>query len=153
MENFKFIVATKDIVDELTEFEKICFEHKPDHFSKRSLRHLIVSPTSRTIIIRNEKGKICAAVIGLLRHFKIPSGRIYKIGVLPEFARRGVGTALIKEIEKWFKKSGMKKTCAEVRESNAPSRRMFEKNGYIETGTLYYFYAGGENAAKYWKDL
>ncbi|EKD84222.1 MAG: hypothetical protein ACD_39C00169G0001, partial [uncultured bacterium] len=103
--------------------------------------------------IRNEKGKICAAVIGLLRHFKIPSGRIYKIGVLPEFARRGVGTALIKEIEKWFKKSGMKKTCAEVRESNAPSRRMFEKNGYIETGTLYYFYAGGENAAKYWKDL
>ncbi|MBU1105935.1 MAG: GNAT family N-acetyltransferase [Candidatus Riflebacteria bacterium] len=153
MEKLNFIVATKEIVDELFEFEKVCFENKPDQFSKRSLRHLIVSPTSRTIIIRNEKGKICAAAIGLLRHFKIPSGRIYKIGVLTEFARRGVGTALIEEIEKWFKNSGMKKTCAEVRESNTPSRRMFEKKGYVETKTLYYFYAGGENAAKYWKDL
>ncbi len=153
MQNFKFIVATKNVVNELIEFEKICFEHLPDRFSKRSLTHLIVSPTSRTIILRDDAGKICAAAIGLLRHFRVPSGRVYKIGVHPGFARRGVGTSLLKEIEKWFKKSGMKKTCAEVRESNAASRRMFEKNGYVETKTLYYFYAGGENAIKYWKDL
>ena len=153
MENFEFIVATKDIVSELIEFEKICFENLPDRFSKRSLTHLIVAPTSRTIIIRDESGKICAEVIGLLRHFKIPSGRVYKIGVRPDYARRGVGSALVRVIEQWFKECRMKKACAEVRESNTPSRRMFEKNGYVETGTLYFFYAGGENAAKYWKEL
>jgi len=153
MEEFKFIVATKEIVGELMEFEKICFEHEPDRFSKRSLTHLITAPTSRTIIIRDENGKIGAAVIGLLRHFLIPSGRVYKIGVRPEFARRGVGSALVREIERWFRKCGMKKTCAEVRESNTPSRRMFEKNGYVETGTLYCFYANLENGVKYWKDL
>jgi len=30
---------------------------------------------------------------------------------------------------------------------------MFEKNGYVETGTLYCFYANLENGIKYWKDL
>jgi ribosomal protein S18 acetylase RimI-like enzyme len=147
------IVARPEDVNDLFAFEKICFEHAADQFPKRNLLHLIESPTSKTVILRDEDGKIFATATGLVRHFKIPSGRIYKIGVLPGMKKRGIGTFLIKTMEDWFKEVGMKKVCAEVRESNTPSRRMFEKNGYCETKTIIWYYAGGENAVKYWKSL
>lgn len=153
MNNYKTIIADAKIVSELFEFEKICFEHTADRFPKRNLKHLIESPTSRTLIIRDENGQICAEIIGLIRHFKVASGRIYKIGVRPDMKKRGIGSYLIQTIEKWFKKSGMKKSCAEVRESNMASRNMFEKNGYTNTGLRIFYYAGGENAVKYWKTL
>ncbi|HNX77542.1 MAG TPA: GNAT family N-acetyltransferase [Candidatus Rifleibacterium sp.] len=151
--NLKVLVATPADVNDLFAFEKLCFEHAPDQFPKRNLRHLITSPTSRTMIIRDEQGVIFATVTGLLRHFKVPSGRIYKIGVLPGLKKRGIGSFLIRTVEDWFRSQGMQRSCAEVRESNSPSRHMFEKNGYVETGMLYWFYAGGENAVKYWKTL
>ena len=153
MDNYKIIIADPQCVDELFEFEKECFEHVVDRFPKRNLLHLIKSPTSRTLIIRGEDGKIRATATGLLRNFKVPSGRIYKIGVHADMKKRGIGSTLIAALEKWFIASGMKKSCAEIREGNMPSRKMFARNGYIETGLRIYYYAGGENAVKCWKTL
>ncbi len=152
-DTFNVTVATPDDLNDLFAFEKICFEHEADRFPRRNLLRQITSKTSRVYILRDDSGRMCATVTGLLRHFKIPSGRIYKIGVLPEMKKRGIGSFLIRTVENWFREKGMRKSCAEVRESNSPSRRMFEKNGYVETGLLIWFYAGGENAVKYWKDL
>ncbi len=152
-EELNVLVSTPNDVHDLFAFEKICFEHAVDQFPKRNLLHLIKSPTSRTFIMRDENGQIFATVTGLIRHFKVPSGRVYKVGVLPGMKKRGIGSFLIETIEKWFRQSGMKKSCAEVREGNAPSRNMFEKHGYHETGTIIWYYAGGENAVKYWKTL
>ncbi len=152
-DDLKVIVATPADVNDLFAFEKICFEHAADQFPKRNLLHIIKSPTGRTVILRDQEGKIFATATGLLRHFKVPSGRIYKIGVLPGLKKRGLGTFLVQAMENWFREMGMKKSCAEVRQSNTPSRKMFEKNGYLETGTIFWYYAGGENAAKYWKTL
>ncbi|GAB4282390.1 MAG: hypothetical protein Kow0029_27940 [Candidatus Rifleibacteriota bacterium] len=149
----KFVEAKIEDVPALHEFEKKCFRRPEDQFPMRNLRHLIVSPTSMTLLIKDENGQIIGEVIGLLRNFKIPSGRVYKIGVSPEVQKRGLGTTLLKEIEGWFKKKGMKRSCAEVREGNKASRAMFEKNGYIETRFLPFYYANGENGVKYWKDL
>ncbi len=147
------VCAVPEDVHDLFEFEKSCFEHVADRFPLRNLLHLIKSPTCRTMIARDENGKIFAAVIGLLRNFKVPSGRIYKIGVRPGMKKRGIGSFMIKTMEKWFKEMKMRRSCAEVRESNAPSRKMFEKNGYVETRLIIWYYAGGENAVKYWKTL
>jgi len=151
-EHQAIIAGPKDI-DDLRVFEANVFEHQPDHFSRRSLTHLATAATSRTLILRDEDGKIYAVIIGLLRHFKIPSGRVYKIGVRPDMKKRGVGSFLIKAIEEWFVESGMKRACAEIRESNIASRTMFARAGYIETGIRYWYYAGGENAVKCWKEL
>jgi ribosomal protein S18 acetylase RimI-like enzyme len=152
-DQIKLVRAKPGDVHDLFEFEKTCFEHAVDRFPKRNLLHLIKSPTCCTMIARDENGEIFASVTGLLRNFKIPSGRIYKIGVRPGMKKRGIGSFLVRTMEEWFKKKGMRKSCAEVRESNAPSRKMFEKNGYRETGLIIWYYAGGENAVKYWKTL
>ena len=153
MKKHEFVEATIADVEDLNEFEKKCFPHEADHFPRRNLRHLIVSPTSKTLLLRNKKGEIIAEVIGLLRHFKIPSGRVYKIGVHPSLQKQGVGSALIIAIESWFIKKGMKRTCAEIRKSNKASRAMFERNGYEFQKEISGYYVGGEAAIKYWKTL
>jgi ribosomal protein S18 acetylase RimI-like enzyme len=149
----KFVEATVNDVPALHEFEKKCFHRPEDQFPTRNLRHLIVSSTSLTLLVKDESGKIIGEVIGLLRHFKIPSGRVYKIGVAPDIQQRGMGSALLQKIEEWFVENGMKKSCAEIRENNKASRGMFEKNGYTEEGFLPFYYANGENGIKYWKNL
>lgn len=149
----KFVKAKVKDVQALHEFEKKCFDRPEDQFPLRNLRHLIVSSTSLTLLALDESGKIVGEVIGLLRHFSVPSGRVYKIGVSPDVQKKGMGTALLMEIEKWFKKCGMKKSCAEIREKNNASRGMFEKNHYEETGFLPFYYANGANGIKYWKNL
>lgn len=152
-EQLKLIEAGPQDLDDLMRFEKACFKEKPDQFPRRNLRHLITSPTSKTFVAKDQDGKIIAEVIGLLRHFKVPSGRVYKIAVDPCLQKKGMGSKLIAAIESWFVSEGMIRSCAEVRESNTASRTMFEKNGYNEAKTCYYYYVGGENAIKYWKDL
>lgn len=147
------ISATTADLDQLQEFEKQCFKHDADRFSKRNLKHLIISDTCKTMLIKNADNVIVAEVIGLLRNFKIPSGRIYKIAVHPQMRKKGTGSRLIRAIEQWFVANGMKKACAEVRESNNASRTMFEKNGYIKNRICQNYYVGGENAVKYWKTL
>lgn len=152
-EQLDIIEAVVSDLDDLMRFEKACFTEKADQFPRRNLRHLITSPTSKTLLVKDKKGKIIAEVIGLLRHFKIPSGRVYKIAVDPSLQKKGMGSKLLAAIESWFISKSMKKSCAEVRESNIGSRTMFERNGYIETKTCYHYYVGGENAIKFWKDL
>lgn len=153
MKEFKIIKAKPSDVEELMLLEKKCFKHKVDRFPKRNLLHLINSVTSQTLIIKDKQGKVLAEVIGLLRHFKIPSARIYKIGVDPSLQKKGVGSLLIGAIEKWFLKNKMKKSCAEVRASNIASLTMFERNGYTRTKVIEKYYVGGEDAVKFWKNL
>ncbi|MGM0600500.1 MAG: GNAT family N-acetyltransferase [Candidatus Rifleibacteriota bacterium] len=140
-------------VNALHKFELECFDRPEDQFPVKNLKHLIESPTSLTFLLKNNDGTIAGEVIGLLRNFKIPSGRIYKIAIDPRIQTRGLGSKLLGEMEKLFKQHGMEKSCAEVRQFNIASRSMFLKNGYSETGFLPNYYDNGENAIKYWKNL
>lgn len=149
----EFIRAETKDLEALMRFEKKNFKRPEDRFKKWSLRHLMLAPTSLTLLVKDENGTIIGEVIGLLRHFKVPSGRVYKIGVDKDIRKKGMGTELLLEIENWFRKKGMKKSCAEVRVGNKASRHMFEKNGYVETGFLPFYYANGESGIKYWKSL
>jgi ribosomal protein S18 acetylase RimI-like enzyme len=149
----KFSKARVEDINALHEFELRCFDRPEDQFPKRNLRHLITSPTSITLLVKDEADKIIGEVIGLLRNFSIPSGRVYKIAVDPQIQKKGMGSEILHEIERLFRKRGMKKSCAEVRVGNKASRRMFEKNAYHLTRTIDGYYANGEAAVKLWKEL
>ena len=143
--------STKDL-DALHRFEQLCFTHPVDVFNRRQLRRLITSATSITLVVK-EGPDVIAEVIGLLRHFTIPSGRVYKIAVHPKLRGEGMGSRLIKAIERRFRQAGMVRSCAEVRVSNMASRNMFEKNGYEFTCILKPYYLDGEDGTKYWRQL
>jgi ribosomal-protein-alanine N-acetyltransferase len=104
-------------------------------------------------LLKDAKGEIVGEVIGFLRNYKVPSGRVYKIGVSPDIQAKGIGSYLLKEIESRFKKAGMVRSCAEVRVGNGSSRAMFSKNNYILTSPLPGYYANGEDGVKFWKKL
>ena len=155
----KIVRAKPTELADIIAFEEKCFPCVTDRFAARNILHQLKSETCLILIAKDEEGKICALVTGFLRHFKHPSGRVYKIGVLPDFKRKGIGSLLLNKIENWFVKNKMKSSYAEVRESNTPSRSMFLKNGYKEIGKLYCYYGNLkesielEDGVKYKKDL
>ena len=66
-------------------------------------------------------------------------GWINRLAVLPEFRKRGVASALINEAEDFLKGQGARVIAALIDRSNAPSRGLFERNGYKnEEDILYY---------------
>lgn len=143
----------------IVEFEAKCFPCVTDRFSIRNIRYQLSSKTCQILVAKDENGNVGALVTGFFRHFKEPSGRVYKIGVLPSMQRTGIGSLLLSEIEKWFLKQKMQRSFAEVRESNKASRGMFLKNGYKETKRLYGYYGSLkesielEDGVKYMKIL
>jgi ribosomal protein S18 acetylase RimI-like enzyme len=149
------VPASPADVEALHAFEKRCFPNPVDVFSVARLAYLLRSPTAKTFVIRASTGRdrIVGAVIGLLRHFRVPSGRIYKIGVDPRQQGKGYATALLEAMEAYFRNMGMRKVCAEVRVSNKASQGLFAKNGYGKTSILQHYYDDGEDGIKFWKQL
>ncbi len=137
---------TKACVSDLEQiilFEKQVLNDSSEYTSSRNLLRLIKANNSNSVfIVKNKKNQIYAYGIVSLRHYKnTPSGHIYKIAVLPEFRRIGLGTKLLKEIEKTVQKNNIFKIFAEVRESNKASLGLFQKLGYKAIKSLYAYYS------------
>lgn len=96
---------------------------------------------------------ILAEIIGLLRHFTIPSGRIYKVAVHPSAQGQGLGSRLIEAMEAEFLAAGMVKSFAEIRQGNCHSWALFQKHGYVPLRKLPRYYADGEDGVKFGKSL
>ncbi len=139
-DQYILLKARNEDLDAIMSFDELTFKTVTDHFPRRNYKHLINSPTSRFYLLKDSDNEIKGLIIGLLRNFKIPSGRIYKIAVHPDLKGLGKGGELLEFMEDVFRKEKMLKSFAEVRESNMPSRRMFEKKGYelIKPLPIYY---------------
>lgn len=75
---------------------------------------------------------------------------ITTIGVLPEYRRRGTGSALLQEVE-----ARMDLPCIKlnVRPSNLPAIRLYEGRGYRRSNTWHRYYQDGEDALVFEKRL
>lgn len=149
-----YAISNANIADAtaLYKLESDCFS-AIDIFSKRQFLRLLKSPTCKILVIRGADGSILAEIIGLLRHFSIPSGRIYKLAVHPTIRGNGLGRKLIAAMESEFEKAGMCRVVAEVRVSNTPSAALFRACGYQVVGMLPNYYADGEDGIKFSKIL
>lgn len=154
MSTWKFRTATPAQAAALRAFEELTFPCPVDIFKMAQFYHLLRSPTARVLIwCPPGSTEIHAACIGLLRHFAVPSGRIYQIAVHPSLQGKGMGGATLQAMEKIFRREGMVKACAEVRVSNSASRALFARHGYQETASLPAYYDDGEDGVKFWKSL
>jgi ribosomal protein S18 acetylase RimI-like enzyme len=66
-------------------------------------------------------------------------GWINRLAVLPEFAGRGIATALIRESEKALRRRGTHIFCIHIEGDNRDSMRLFEKSGYHRESGIFYF--------------
>ncbi len=86
-----------------------------------------VSRDAELFLVAEEKGRIVGTVMGAWDGRR---GWIYHLGVLPAFQRKGVASALVKEVEERMTRKGVLKVNAVVFKTNDRSLRFFRKAGY-----------------------
>ena len=116
-------------LDDVANIERICFAHP---WSKQDLKNQLDLDTSH-FLVAVEDGRV-VGYMGL----QIFSGEGYvtNVAVLPQDRQRGIAKALIDKALQ----NDMCFITLEVRESNTPAIRLYEKAGFKNVGTRPNFY-------------
>jgi len=94
------------------------------------------------IMCRIESGLPDFGLFGLTKR-----GHVISIAVLPEYQRKGIGEALMKEAMVRMRQYKAKECYLEVRVSNLSAINMYNKLGFETSRTVRGYYADGEDAA------
>lgn len=70
----------------------------------------------------------------------LDEGELCRLGVFPEFKRRGVGSALIDRMIEFMQGQGVHVISLEVRENNLPAISLYEKKGFRRIGLRKNYY-------------
>ena len=85
--------------------------------------------------------------LGYIHRFITQKGHVISIAVDPAYRRRGIGRALMLESMKAMKERyGGKEVFLEVRVSNEPAIRLYEKLGFKKVKRVISYYSDGEDA-------
>lgn len=118
------------MLNELANLHQKCFPHKP--WSADDFADLKKSGCE---IIASQNGFIVWRAVA-------DEAELITIGVAPDARRTGIGAAMIGIMEGELKKSGVKSVFLEVAENNAPARKLYEQNGYVQIGIRPKYYDG-----------
>lgn len=88
-----------------------------------------------------------------LMQFGDRSAHLNLLGVVPEWRRFGVGTALLRWLEESAVVAGIPMIRLEVRRSNQPAQRFYRRLGYAAVAMLPNYYKGREHAVRMTRDL
>ena len=102
----------------------------------------------RTFCVALEQEQVCGCagmqIVG-------EQGDILTVGVDPAFRRRGIGEALVQAMLDSFRQAGGRELFLEVRASNAPARRLYEKCGFMKISVRKNYYRMPEEDAVIYK--
>ncbi len=120
--------------------------------SKKSLRYFwslkdfsdtLKNPQAKVFLYDNEvcNNKAPSPVGGyVVLYHAADEGEIASVGVHPALRRRGIGQSLLRALLSSCLDLGIKKIFLEVRESNEPAQRLYEKMGFLRVGVRKNFY-------------
>lgn len=94
------------------------------------------------IMCRIESGLPDFGLFGIAKR-----GHVISVAVLPEFQRKGIGEALIREAMLRMRQYKAKECYLEVRASNTPAINLYKKLNFETSRTVRGYYADGEDAA------
>ncbi|HCJ09762.1 MAG TPA: ribosomal-protein-alanine N-acetyltransferase [Clostridiales bacterium] len=84
----------------------------------------------------------------------LDEAHVTNLAVHPDYRRGGVGRVTMLALEQRARELGARRMTLEVRVSNTPARRLYEKLGYRGTGIRRNYYTDTrEDAIVMWKDL
>ena len=78
---------------------------------------------------------------------------ILNVAVDPTFRQKGIGNKLIAHLVEKACALSARAVTLEVRESNLPAIRLYEKFGFVSAGVRPHYYTDKENALIYWLEL
>ena len=85
------------------------------------------NPTNHTVILKENGNVLGFAVYSVL----FEDAELYDIAVAPAHRKRGIGEALLKAVLKDTAERGADTIRLEVRQSNLPARKLYEKYGFV----------------------
>jgi GNAT superfamily N-acetyltransferase len=120
----KITKATPKHLPAILELETMLIGNKEDHTEliKRSVK-------AGECYVALIDDKVVGAAI--LNYTFYNQGWLDLINVNPEYRRRGIGSALLKHLEKICKTS---KFFTSANQSNVPARKTYEANGFVRSG-------------------
>lgn len=137
-------------LDQVIEINLISLkEHYPVQFWRDHLQlwgkiFLVAEVDSRIVgyvMTRIERG------FSFLRRFLRKLGHVVSIAVHPNYRRRGIGSALMVEVLRRMKDLyNVDEAYLEVRVSNIPAIKLYEKLGFKIVKVIKHYYADGEDA-------
>ena len=118
---------------EVAEIEKLCFS---DPWSEKSFLDSLENPFSHFLAFEEE------GISGYIGLYAVSGeGSITNVAVHPEKRGRGIGESLVREAIKLGEALSLEFITLEVRESNTPARRLYEKCGFSDVGIRRGFYS------------
>ena len=126
--------ATPSDAGEIARLESACFAHPR---SETAILSEISQPERYLLVVL----KSCKGLEGYAgMEYVLDEGYITDVAVFPERRRCGVGSALLREMERRGRRLGLRFLTLEVRPSNLAAVRLYCSLGYEETGRRRNFY-------------
>lgn len=128
-------------LDLLTAMEAACFAQPWNR--ENILGELESNPFSHAWLLADETGQPAGHAF-LWETFE--TAQIARIGILPEYRRKGCGLFFVELLKKRAAGQGCEFLTLEVRAGNRAARNLYEKAGLIQTGVTRNYYSDGEDA-------
>ena len=124
---------TADHVSAIAEIEKLCFS---DPWSENSISSELDNKLSYWLVAMEDDR--VAGYVG--SQTVLGWTDMMNVAVHPDFRRRGIGEALVVQLEADLKTMDSQCLTLEVRESNAPAITLYEKLGFQQVGLRKNYY-------------
>lgn len=141
---FDIVPVRAEFLGQIYELEYISFSHpySPgfiDALARTDPSTFLVALTNHNVV-----GYVTATVSGDLCH-------VISIAVHPHHRRNGIGSALMREVERACATRGATGMSLEVKRSNVIARAFYEKLGFAKSNEIRRYYEDGEDAIVYRK--
>lgn len=145
--------AKPEDLTEIAVIERLSFKDPYDY----SLLAWLYTAPGYFFIVAEVDGRVVGYVIYRLERCGVLSrgfqGHIVSIAVHPKWRRRRIGEMLMREAIKRCAQLGCKRVVLEVRVSNVPAIKLYEKLGFRREKLIKRYYSDGEDAWFYVLDL
>ena len=114
-------------VSQVAELEKVCFS---DPWSENSIRSELTNPLSLWLVALD--GEQVAGYVG--SQSVLGESDMMNIAVSCEYRGQGIAVALVQKLIDRLRENGNYQLTLEVRISNEPAKKLYEKLGFFEVG-------------------
>lgn len=123
-------------------------------WSRAELQYFLKYPGNIALAAEDDQSTLAGFAIGGMhrRRGKV-LGRLITIDVNPSVRRRGIGQALLSEIQDRLLHAGAAALLLEVAVDNLVAQRFYEKHGFVRTGRIPGYYLGRIDALVMEKQL
>lgn len=127
------ITMAADHVAQVAELERLCFA---DPWSENSVASELQNPLSLWLVALD--GDTVAGYIG--SQTVLDESDMMNVAVHPDYRRQGIAETLVLELAQCLKAKGSCCLTLEVRASNEPAKKLYEKLGFEQVGCRKNYY-------------